>query len=112
MLQKNIKILKYAIELKKTELIRLKKDIRDLDIELDKTVANYASLTDCVLTPRERDFMSLRFGVKSRGGKMTYKEIGRLNNVTQERVRQIISRAMRNIEVFLLDTDTAINNHD
>jgi len=105
MLQENIKYLKYAIELKKSELANLKKGIKELELEIDKTIANYASLTGCVLTFKQKDFLSLRFGVDSRGGKVTYKEIGQLKNITVERVRQIIKKAMDNIEIFLIKTD-------
>jgi RNA polymerase primary sigma factor len=48
------------------------------------------------LTPRERDIMHLRFGLDD-GRQRTLEEVGRLFNITRERVRQIEHKAFRKL---------------
>ncbi len=48
------------------------------------------------LTPRERDIMHLRFGLED-GRQRTLEEVGRLFNITRERVRQIEHKAFRKL---------------
>jgi RNA polymerase sigma factor (RpoD-like family) len=49
-----------------------------------------------VLTERERDIISLRYGLKT-GETYTLEEVGRLFNLSRERVRQIQTKAMRKL---------------
>lgn len=53
-----------------------------------------------VCSPREIEFMGLRFGF---GGKepLTYETIAKINNITKERVRQILGAAYIKAEIFL-----------
>lgn len=46
------------------------------------------------LTPREREVLNLRFGLKD-GYSRTLEEVGQLFNVTRERIRQIEAKALR-----------------
>lgn len=48
------------------------------------------------LTPRERDIMHLRYGLED-GRMRTLEEVGRLFNITRERVRQIEHKAFRKL---------------
>jgi len=48
------------------------------------------------LTPRERDIMHLRYGLED-GRQRTLEEVGRLFNITRERVRQIEHKAFRKL---------------
>jgi RNA polymerase primary sigma factor len=48
------------------------------------------------LTPREEEVLSKRFGL-SDGTEHTLEEVGRLHNVTRERIRQIESKALRKL---------------
>ena len=49
-----------------------------------------------VLTPREREVMELRYGLRD-GREHTLKEVGRILNITRERVRQIQSGALKQL---------------
>ncbi len=49
------------------------------------------------LTPRERDIISLRFGLQN-GYSYTLEEVGRIFRVTRERVRQIEAKAMKKLQ--------------
>jgi len=48
------------------------------------------------LTPREEEVLSKRFGLTD-GTEHTLEEVGRLHNVTRERIRQIESKALRKL---------------
>ncbi len=48
------------------------------------------------LTPREEEVLSKRFGLQD-GTEHTLEEVGRLHNVTRERIRQIESKALRKL---------------
>ncbi len=48
------------------------------------------------MTPRERDIMHLRYGLED-GRQRTLEEVGRLFNITRERVRQIEHKAFRKL---------------
>jgi RNA polymerase primary sigma factor len=50
-----------------------------------------------VLTPRERRILELRFGLED-GRTRTLEEVGRVFNVTRERVRQIEGKALRKLQ--------------
>jgi RNA polymerase sigma factor (sigma-70 family) len=54
-----------------------------------------AALGD-VLTPREKDVISLRYGLTT-SEPCTLEEVGCLFNLSRERVRQIQSKAMRKL---------------
>jgi len=49
-----------------------------------------------VLTEREKDVISLRYGLNS-GQPYTLEEVGGMFNLSRERVRQIQSKAMRKL---------------
>jgi RNA polymerase primary sigma factor len=48
------------------------------------------------LTSREEEVLSKRFGL-SDGTEHTLEEVGRIHNVTRERIRQIESKALRKL---------------
>ena len=48
------------------------------------------------LTPREEDVLKLRFGLKD-GRTRTLEEVGRVFNITRERIRQIEAKALRKL---------------
>ena len=48
------------------------------------------------LTPRQRDIIQLRYGLKSAAGE-TLAAIGKRYNVTRERIRQIEAKALRKL---------------
>jgi RNA polymerase primary sigma factor len=48
------------------------------------------------LTPREEEVLAKRFGLVD-GTEHTLEEVGRLHNVTRERIRQIESKALRKL---------------
>jgi RNA polymerase primary sigma factor len=47
------------------------------------------------LAPRERRIICLRFGIGNGGNDHTIEEIGKTFGVPQERVRQILTKALR-----------------
>lgn len=49
------------------------------------------------LTPREREIIKLRFGFKN-GYMYTLEEVGRIFEVTRERVRQIEAKAVKKLQ--------------
>ncbi|MDO4575620.1 MAG: sigma-70 family RNA polymerase sigma factor [Planctomycetia bacterium] len=49
------------------------------------------------LAPRERDIICLRYGLKD-GYSYTLEELGRIYNVTRERIRQIETKAMKKLQ--------------
>ena len=49
-----------------------------------------------MLTPREKDVISLRYGLTT-SEPCTLEEVGSLYNLSRERVRQIQSKAMRKL---------------
>ena len=50
----------------------------------------------CILTPRERNVLELRFGIPDEEP-MTLEEVGQIYNVTRERIRQIEAKALRKL---------------
>ena len=50
----------------------------------------------CMLSPRERDVLRLRFGLED-GRQRTLEEVGQLFGVTRERIRQIEAKALRKL---------------
>jgi len=83
-----------------TEDISLSDYVPDLDTPSPLDFAAQRVLRDqlqqalTVLTERERDVVSLRFGLSGDGNPQTLEEVGRRLRVTRERVRQIESKAM------------------
>ena len=49
------------------------------------------------LTPRERKVITLRFGLDNGGVSRTLEEVGQMENVTRERIRQIEAKALRKL---------------
>ena len=49
-----------------------------------------------LLTPREEEVLAKRFGLAD-GTEHTLEEVGRIHNVTRERIRQIESKALRKL---------------
>jgi RNA polymerase primary sigma factor len=76
--------------------------IEDKSAENPISSANYALLRDQItmvletLSPRERKVVMLRFGIKY-GPPKTLEEVGKVFNVTRERVRQIESKALKKL---------------
>lgn len=102
MLQTKIQELKQVLDLKKQNIINLKKEVQNLSDEINKTLADYISLTDCVLVPRHQDFLAMSLGVGEYRRKHTRKEIAQKYGITRSRVDQIIKKAMANIEAFII----------
>jgi len=50
------------------------------------------------LNPKEREILKLRFGLGKDGYRHTLEEVGRIFNVTRERIRQIESKALRRLK--------------
>ncbi len=48
------------------------------------------------LTPREKDVLKLRYGLED-GRERTLEEVGKIFNVTRERIRQIEAKALRKL---------------
>lgn len=53
------------------------------------------------LSPREREILELRFGLKD-GTQHTMEEVGKHFGVTRERIRQIEAKALRRINILLM----------
>ncbi|MEW6534875.1 MAG: RNA polymerase sigma factor RpoD [Candidatus Auribacterota bacterium] len=74
--------------------------IEDKGIESPDEATGYTLLKEQIedvlktLTPREQKVLSLRFGIGD-GSPRTLEEVGRVFNVTRERVRQIEAKALR-----------------
>lgn len=87
------------LEGEKTTLLDL---IEDEKAPIPDTVAAEASLTFKIresltlLKPREKEIISLRFGI-DKGSEYTLEEIGKMFNLTRERVRQIEKKALSRI---------------
>lgn len=64
----------------------LKDDLRE---QIDKVLAQ--------LNPRERDVIKMRFGLMEDQSDLTLEEIGKAENITRERVRQIESSAIKKL---------------
>lgn len=64
----------------------LKDDLRE---QIDKVLAQ--------LNPRERDVIKMRFGLLEDQSDLTLEEIGKAENITRERVRQIESSAIKKL---------------
>ncbi len=83
-----------------TELMDLLEDDENLSPEarMNETMMRneiWEVLSD-VLTPREKDVISLRYGLTS-SEPCTLEEVGNMFNLSRERVRQIQSKAMRKL---------------
>ncbi|MCX6357949.1 MAG: RNA polymerase sigma factor RpoD [Candidatus Aureabacteria bacterium] len=74
--------------------------IEDKSAESPATATGYTLLKEQIesvlksLTPREQKVLTLRFGIGD-GSPRTLEEVGRVFNVTRERVRQIEAKALR-----------------
>ena len=68
------------------------------DIEGEKTLLHDALMTVLdELTPREKKIIALRFGLDNGGTGRTLEEVGQMENVTRERIRQIEAKALRKL---------------
>lgn len=87
------------LEGEKTTLLDL---IEDEKAPIPDTVAAETSMTFKIresltlLKPREKEIISLRFGI-DKGSEYTLEEIGKMFNLTRERVRQIEKKALSRI---------------
>ena len=63
-----------------------KKKIRDAVTEVLST-----------LTPREKKFLELRFGLSGFDSELTLEEIGKVSDISEERVRQVLAKALRKL---------------
>jgi RNA polymerase primary sigma factor len=83
-----------------TELIQLIEDIEGVSIEetIDKKTMCHEvnELLLKHLTPRERDILSMRFGLTD-GRQRTLDEVGRFFDLSRERIRQIQAKAFRKL---------------
>ena len=76
--------------------------IEDKSAENPSDVTSYSLLKEklgdvlTTLTERERKILEMRFGLTD-GYERTLEEIGKMYNVTRERIRQIESKALRKL---------------
>lgn len=75
--------------------------------DLKNTIKETAAKLIIVLSPRNRDIISRRFGLKT-GRKETLESIGQSYNITRERVRQIEEVSLRQVEKNLNSSNTKI----
>ncbi len=66
---------------------------------IKKELKNQINNTLNILTPKEKDIIELRFGLKG-GEAKTLEEIGKKYNVTRERIRQIEAKAFKKIRAL------------
>lgn len=85
------------------ELYQLSDFVEDTSTKLPDELLSEQTLKDDLnhildeLTERERDVLQLRFGLKDNRPK-TLEEVGRIFNVTRERIRQIESKAIKKLK--------------
>lgn len=85
------------------ELYQLSDFVEDANTKLPDELLSEQTLKDDLnhildeLTERERDVLQLRFGLKDNRPK-TLEEVGRIFNVTRERIRQIESKAIKKLK--------------
>jgi len=76
--------------------------IEDQDAQAPADAASFMLLKEQLedvlgtLTPREKEVLRLRFGLKD-GKARTLEEVGKSFNVTRERIRQIEAKALRKL---------------
>jgi len=66
------------------------------------------------LTPKERDVLIMRYGLDNDGQKKTLDDIGKLYNVSRERIRQIETRAIAKLKKIIKNqkkTSTNLKNY-
>jgi len=76
-------------------------------IEVQSIIENVEDLLD-ELTAKEKDIVSLHYGI-NRPTPMTLEEIGKLYNLTRERIRQIEAKAMN--KLFVLAKRKRLGDH-
>lgn len=91
--------------------------------DVKKEIRNYFKERKFILTTlpsREARFFDRYYGISYQGETMTLKQVGDLEGVTRERVRQILAKAIRNLKnpdrlkacVYLKDEDFGFTNKD
>jgi len=55
-----------------------------------------------ILTDKEREVISLKFGL-NRGGAKTYEQIGEVFNISRSRVHQIVNKAIGKMDTKLVE---------
>jgi RNA polymerase primary sigma factor len=75
---------------------------RTTDVDMDETIGRLIG----ALRPREQEVLALRFGL---GGKarLSLSQVGRMLEVSKERVRQIQDRALEKLRVMAVDNNLA-----
>jgi len=83
-----------------TELIHLIEDGQtdqpDVHIDRESMRTEVSELLERHLTPRERDILQLRFGLKD-GQTRTLDQVGKMFDLSRERIRQIQAKAFRKL---------------
>jgi RNA polymerase primary sigma factor len=83
-----------------TELIHLIEDGQtdqpDVHIDRESMRSEVSELLEKHLTPRERDILQLRFGLKD-GQQRTLDQVGKMFDLSRERIRQIQAKAFRKL---------------
>ncbi|MBW4696627.1 MAG: sigma-70 family RNA polymerase sigma factor [Aphanocapsa lilacina HA4352-LM1] len=83
-----------------TELIHLIEDSQtdqpDVHIDRESMRVEVSDLLDRHLTPRERDILQLRFGLRD-GQQRTLDQVGKMFDLSRERIRQIQAKAFRKL---------------
>jgi RNA polymerase sigma factor (sigma-70 family) len=70
-----------------------------LEEEVDKKkIQDAVTEVLSTLTPREKKFLELRFGLGGFDSELTLDEIGKVGDVSKERARQIINKALRKLK--------------
>ena len=81
--------------------------VEDIDSEIDRNIIVNRYLSR--LQEREREILSLRFGLDGEGSK-TLEEVGRVYGVTRERVRGIEAKAIKKLKKMFKEEGMDFNN--
>lgn len=84
-----------------------------LEEEVDKKkIQDAVTEVLSTLTPREKKFLELRFGLSGFDSELTLDEIGKIGDVSRERVRQVLIKALRKLkEPYRLERLTNATGH-
>ena len=107
---KKIKEIIKAAQMQPSDIDQLSKDdeetitidpslMPDAMVSSDILQIDTNKMLEC-LSPKERDVLTLRYGLDKNGNKRTLEEVSNYFNVTRERIRQIENRALCKLKKF------------
>ena len=84
-----------------------------LEEEVDKKkIQDAVTEVLSTLTPREKKFLELRFGLSGFDSELTLDEIGKVGDLSKERVRQVLTKALEKLkEPYRLERLTNATGH-